>query len=117
MSTSSPLINQNIEIISILCRHPVSFDGLLSSLQNLYPTTGWTANLLETRLRLGKRQGLFLPIGSNPAGPVEGWSLQPNANWLNYPQNQLYEPFCSQIRPAGCTPSCKIACSPNFNFS
>lgn len=116
MSTSSPAINQNIEIVSILCRRPIAFSGLLSALQNLYPTTGWTANLLELRLKAGKRRGLFLPIGSNPAGPVEGWGLQPNANYLNFPQNQIYEPFCSQIRPIGCAPSCQVGDSPNFNF-
>ena len=116
MSTSSPAINQNIEIVSILCRRPVAFNGLLSALQNLYPTTGWTANLLDLRLRAGKRRGLFLPIRSNPAGPVEGWGLQPNANYLNFPQNQIYEPFCSQIRPIGCAPSCNVGESPRFNF-
>jgi len=109
MSSSSPVINQNIEIVSILCRGGVAFSGLLSALQNLYPATNWTANLLETRLRQGKRRGLFLPIGSNPAGPVEGWALQPNANFLNYTVNQIYEPFCSQIRPVGCPPSCQLS--------
>ncbi len=117
MSTASPVINQNIEIIATLCqgRHPgsaVAFDGLLAALQARFPATGWTSGLLTLLLAKGKRQGLFLPVGSNPAGPVLGWALQPNMLKLNNPQNFLYEPFCSQIRPIGCCTSTNVGSNP-----
>ena len=113
MSTASPIINQNIEIISVLCQggHPgaaVTFSGILAALQARYPATGWTSDLLTTRLTKGIQQGLFLPVGSNPAGPVEGYALQPNMLKLNNPRNFLYEPFCSQIRPINCAASCGV---------
>ena len=106
MSTASPVINQNIEIISVLCvpKHPgaaVTFTGLLNTLLQLYPATGWTSDLLTTRLTVGKRQGLFLAVGDVPGGPVLGWAVNTNMLRLNYPLNFLYEPFCSQIRPIG----------------
>ena len=108
MSTASPVINQNIEIITVLCqsRHPgaaVAFNGLLAALQSRFPSTGWTSTLLHTLLTAGIKQGLFTPVGSNPAGPVEGYALNRNMLSLNNPRNFLYEPFCSQILPLPCT--------------
>jgi len=111
MSTSSTVINQNIEIISVLCqsRSPgsaVVFNGILSALQSRYPTTGWTSDLLTARLAKGISQGLFIKVGSNPYGTgTVGYAIQPNMLRLNNPLNFLYEPFCSQIRPIGCCES------------
>jgi len=108
MSIASPIINENIEIITVICRSAVAFNGILSRLQQLYPATGWTADLLTTRLTKGIRQGLFTAVGGNPAGPVQGYGINPRMLTLNYSQNVIYEPFCSNVIPQGCAPSCSL---------
>lgn len=108
MSTSSTVINQLTEVVTVICRQAVAFNGILSRLQTLYPATGWTDALLTLRLNQGVRQGLFKAIGSNPAGPVDGYGINPNALRLNYSRNVIYEPFCNNLLPMGCAPSCGI---------
>lgn len=108
MSSSNPVINQNIEIISVICQQAVAFNGILSRLQQLYPSTGWTSSLLQTRLSNGVRQGIFVAIGNNPSGPVAGYGINRNMLRLNFPQNAIYAPFCSQALPLGCSPSCSL---------
>lgn len=112
MSTASPVINQNIEIITVICTgkgSALTEAFLLQQLQQKYPETGWNPVLLATRLRNGVKTGLYLAVGANPGSSVvEGYSLQPNMLNLN-PLNMVYEPFCSQIIPLVCTPaSCQV---------
>jgi hypothetical protein len=104
MSTASSIINMNIEIISVLCqgRAGVTFNGILAALQRRYPLSNWTQSQLQLLLNKGIKQGIFIPVGTNPAGPVLGYAIQPNMLRLNNPRNFIYEPFCSQIRPIGC---------------
>ena len=108
MSSSNPVINQNIEIISVICQRAVAFNGILSRLNQLYPSTGWTSSLLQTRLTNGVKQGIFIAIGNNPAGPIAGYGINRNMLRLNFPQNAVYEAFCSQAVPLGCSPSCSL---------
>lgn len=95
----SQVITDNIQIIQTLCRSTVSFDGLLEALNRSFPDAGWTAEILQSRLIAGIRQGLFLPVGGNPAGPVEGYMVNKYALNVNNPQNKIYACYCNNYLP------------------
>jgi hypothetical protein len=104
---STVTITQNIEIVTVLCSGvAVAFNGILSRLQSLYPSSGWTDSLLLTRLNAGKKSGLFTAVGSDPGGAVEGYALNKRMLSLNWAMNSIYGPFCTQIIAQGCAPSC-----------
>src|SRR5436190_19409191 len=110
MSATSTLVNQNIEIIQVICLQATTFDGILAALQSRFASTGWTETLLSTRISAGLRQGLFIPVGDDPTLGVLGYQVNPRLASLNYAQNAVYVPYCSQIRSANCAPSCSILC-------
>lgn len=99
MSTSSTVINRNIEIVQALCTttSAVALTGLLSYLQTTYPASAWTEDLLLTYLDVGVSQGLYIRVGTNPlTGVVEGYNINKNALKLNT-RNQVYGPYCSRF--------------------
>lgn len=96
----SAVLTQNSQILTVLCTQGgVAIAGILGALQAAYPTTGWTLELLQTRLTNGIKQGLFIAVGGNPAGPVEGYAINKYALNINNPLNKVYGCFCSQIIP------------------
>lgn len=103
----SVIITQNQEIIQALCKGAVSEAGLLSYLQATYPDSQWTESLLSTRLAQGVKEGRFKKIGSNPAGPVEGYAINPYMVVQNSGINAQYAGYCNSIKPVSCaTPCC-----------
>lgn len=99
MSHASDSINQNTQIVQVLCREAITFEGLLAALQSRFPSTGWTESLLTTRLDQGIQQGRIKPVGSNPAGPVEGYTANQRALSINPSINAVYGCFCSNMFP------------------
>lgn len=99
MSHASTVLNQNTQIVQVLCRESVTFDGLLAALQSRYPSTGWTESLLTTRIDQGIQQGRIKPVGTDPAGPVEGYTINQNMGFLNPVLNAPFLCFCSNAFP------------------
>lgn len=101
MSAASPAINENIEVIQVLCTGgAMTFNAILGSLQNRFPETGWTSDLLQTRLDNGIVEGRFKAIGSAPyAGDIIGYNIDFKMVRNNPSVNKVYECFCSKIHP------------------
>lgn len=89
--------SQNIEIITVLCGGAsVDETGLLAALQSNYPTTGWTAELLNSRLVQGRREGRYRLVNDTPYTTVgAGWQINPKMLSLNYPTNKVYANSCT----------------------
>lgn len=100
-ASNQTVIAQQSEIISVICRNAVSEAGILANLQGNFPSTGWTASLLSTRLSQGRSQGLYKGINSSgdPSGQVDGWQVNSRALYLNNPINKVYDGLCSNFLP------------------
>lgn len=94
--SSNEIINQNIQIIQVLCRQTVTADALLAGLQSRFPTAGWTAELLSTRIAQGVKEGRLTPVANSPYVAAQGYKVNYNMTRLNA-VNKIYECFCSSI--------------------
>ena len=101
MSTASNTIDENIEIIKVFCTGgAMTFDAILGSLQNRFPDTAWTSDLLLLRLEQGISEGRYKAIGSAPyTEDIIGYAMDDEMVVNNAPLNKVYECFCSKIVP------------------
>ena len=79
-----------VELAGTSCLNGLSFDTLLSRLQNDYPNSMWTAPLLQRRLNLGRRQGRFCRSANNT------WVLRGDMVIINY-NNQKFQGLTKSI--------------------
>lgn len=79
-----------VQLSGTRCLHGVTFDTLLSNLENNYPESAWTSNLLQQRLTLGRKQGRFCLAGN------QSWVLRSNMVTLNY-VNQKFQGLTKTI--------------------
>ena len=100
MSFASSTIDENVEIVKVLCRSTLTFDALLSSLQAQYPTRGWTTELLTTRLAQGRVQGRIKGVADSPyVSEPQGYTIDQDMVRKNPSLNKIYECFCSNAYP------------------
>jgi len=90
------------QVVTVLCGITVTFDGLLTRLQTLYPASAWTAAQLTTILNAGKTLGTFKFIGGFAGGPVTGYTLNGNGLKQNAAYNKNYAPYCSTFAKPSC---------------
>lgn len=98
MSTSSVVINQNVELLKVLCRQTLTFNAILGKLQTSYPLTGWSDELLNERLNQGFKEGRIQFVGYDLSNP-SGYQINQNMLQLNGPRNMVYACFCSNMYP------------------
>jgi len=102
---TSALITLTGQVVGVLCGTTVSFNGLLARLQSLYPSSGWTDDLLESVLASGKSLGTFSFIGGYAGGPVTGYTLNKNGLKQNYAFNKNFATQCPGVfaKPSCCS--------------
>ena len=81
-----------IQLAGTMCQNGLSVDVLLSRLQAADPDTDWTMALLESRLRVGAREGRFC---QNANGT---WVLNDNMVQLNV-YNRKFQGLTTAITP------------------
>lgn len=85
-------VTLNSQLIKILCGGTGDLSSILSSLQSLYPSYGWTSSILSALLVKGVKEGRFIQVTKNP----DRWQVRQNMAFV-FPSNVVYQNLCTGI--------------------